>query len=214
MIWAASGAIELDGVVDLQEAAPCASCGMLAQRAAPLGDAILKTYGDAAANLRHHSGHLCPACLWMTRDKPKSKHRAWIVHSGRVAWPMVKPTPGRPLWVDELGILTSTRPAVYAALVTTDPKKRLWPRVRVGDVLVNSPTLGVFARVPRLADRAAEYLETRDAVRACLRDGATKTAIAAISRGQYRSVPAHVPGVVGMASPDMLALCLVTETNP
>lgn len=83
--------------------------------------------------------HVCRACAWMYGD-PKRTHRNVLCVGDELWWPMISvesATDERPSWMGLLALLFH-EPEDYppgtpvTGVLTTDPKPRMWPRMRVG----------------------------------------------------------------------------------
>lgn len=115
--------------------------------------ALLSKTSNVTAAFTLISDLICPHCCeaWNAPAKPPAKafNRAFLATPERVLFPVISAeseTPERPTWADALRYLDVSLPRV--ALLTTDPKKRLWPftRVSAGDscwLYLHDPARGV-----------------------------------------------------------------------
>lgn len=112
----------------------CATCGGTMESGMPVADVLNETFSQHGDYLKWGT-HVCPACAWFFTD-PKQHHRAFLGAGDLFLWPVLgeaSVTEDRPLWRNALRRLVDLpedTPAV--ALLTTDPKPRLWPRVQAG----------------------------------------------------------------------------------
>lgn len=133
--------------------------------------------------------HVCPACAWLYGD-PKRTHRSILAVGDTAWWPTIaKPIEGRPRWRRILRKIVDAAPDTpMAGILTTDPKPRLWPRIKTASC--GQP--GLYIHVPEHDISAWHALDIRAvalslaAVDAAVAAGATKTAAL---RGLW-SVPA------------------------
>lgn len=120
----------------VQHAGVCATCAGEMSEGMPVSEVLNETFSQHADYIKWGT-HVCPACAWFYTD-PKSHHRAFIAAGNVFLWPVLgeaSATEDRPLWRDALRMISSLPPNTPAvALLTTDPKPRLWPRVQLGTV--------------------------------------------------------------------------------
>lgn len=114
----------------------CATCAGPMSEGMPVADVLNETFSQHADFLKYGT-HVCPACAWFYTD-PKQHHRAFIAAGNLFLWPVLgeaSATESRPLWRDALRrVVGMPADTPVVALLTTDPKPRLWPRVQHGTV--------------------------------------------------------------------------------
>lgn len=118
----------------------CATCGIALSAGVPLTQFVGETYSQPADFVGFGS-HVCGACAWW-HSETKQRHRAWLVAGDTLWWPILSvetaaatADPQRPAWRDVLRHVATLPPATpLAGLLTSDPKPRLWPRVRASTV--------------------------------------------------------------------------------
>jgi|SRR5882672_2820318 len=134
------------------ESGICAVCGF--EGDGQYGRDILDiTTSNVTALFELAYGHICAPCygLW---SKPKYWHRGIFATRGGVRFPVISResvTPERPTWSQALRALSPDEPR--AIVLTTDPKKRVWPFARVssGDtawIYIHDPSRGVSSNRP------------------------------------------------------------------
>lgn len=124
--------------------------------------------------------HCCEAWNAGTKGPAKAFNRAFLATSRQILFPVISAeseTPERPTWADTLRYADPDLPRV--ALLTTDPKKRIWPftRVSVGDscwLYLHDPARGVSGnRIISLA----QLRRTLNLIESVYSNGFTKTHI-------------------------------------
>lgn len=126
----------------------CAVCGYAGAGQYRREDVLDITTSNVTAIFELTSNFICAPCfgLW---SKPKHWHRGIAATPGVVRFPVIareSETPERPLWIDVLRALRAEESR--ALVLTTDPKKRVWPFARVsrGDtawLYLHDPSRGV-----------------------------------------------------------------------
>jgi hypothetical protein len=146
LAWHAAGSPAPTWPVEPVPVAACACCGTPAMTSIPIARFVSETYSQPADFLPFGE-RVCPACAWW-HSETKQRHRSWLTDGARLWWPILSAETAaaepdaalrvagqRPAWRDLLRHV-ATLPAAtpLAGLLTTDPKPRLWPRVRAGTV--------------------------------------------------------------------------------
>jgi len=111
----------------------CAACAAGITDGTPTTEIVGDAFSRQSEFIRF-SDHVCAACAWLF-GAPKKTHRNVIAAQGLIWWPMVSHTSAtdeRPCWLDVLRII-ARMPAetVIAAVMTVDPKPRLWPMTEI-----------------------------------------------------------------------------------
>lgn len=138
------------------------NCGYMGNDLFDRNTVLQSLTSNVTAALTLSSDLICPHCCeaWNAGTKGPAKvfNRAFLATAERVLFPVISAeseTPERPTWADALRYLDVSLPRV--ALLTTDPKKRIWPFTRVssGDccwIYLHDPTRGISGnRVVSLA---------------------------------------------------------------
>lgn len=96
---------------------------------------ILNATFSGHAEYLAHGTHVCAGCAWMY-GQPKISHRAVLTLGGRSWWPTIsQDMEGRPKWREILREASDLPPdAPMTGVLTTDPKPRFWPRVRLASI--------------------------------------------------------------------------------
>lgn len=127
---------------------------------------------------------ICPHCCetWNAPAKPPAKkfNRAFLATSERILFPVISAdseTLERPIWADALRYLDPDLPR--AVLLTTDPKKRIWPftRASAGDscwLYLHDPARGISGN---RAVSLAQLRRTLNLIESVLANGFNKTQI-------------------------------------
>lgn len=114
---------------------PCATCSAYTEIGIGTGQINNKTFSNHSEFFKFGT-HVCPACAWLYGD-PKRAHRNVLAVGDELWWPMIgvdSATEERPSWLD----LLTTLPDDFdgdesqCGVLTTDPKPRNWPRMRLG----------------------------------------------------------------------------------
>ncbi|GIW06327.1 MAG: hypothetical protein KatS3mg060_1132 [Dehalococcoidia bacterium] len=114
----------------------CATCG--AEVTAGVSHELInsETFSQQGDFFQYGS-HVCAACAWFYSDA-KQRHRSLIAAGSWLAWPLISheaaaADPERPSWLAALQHLAGLPPTTpTTGVLTTDPKPRLWPRMRLG----------------------------------------------------------------------------------
>lgn len=146
LLWSAAGEPAHKYLEETTDGS-CATC------AAPLDGLGISTEAVNNPTFSSHSEffrygtHVCRACAWLYGD-PKRTHRNVLALPGGVWWPMISvesATPSRPSWLEVLSRLTHCSPETpVAGVLTTDPKPRNWPRMRLSTV----GAFGLYVHAP------------------------------------------------------------------
>lgn len=130
----------------------CAICGTLDNGCWPRNDILDKTSANLTAIFDLNQDLVCRHCCAIWRE-PKKYHRAIYADTTQVLFPVISresATDTRPVWSDLIAAGLNDGPRVM--VLTTDPKKRVWPFARVshGDtavIYVHDPSRGVSGNV-------------------------------------------------------------------
>lgn len=161
----------------------CATCGV-AVTAGVAHERINSETFSQQGDFFQYGTHVCPACAWFYSDA-KQRHRSVLAAGDWVAWPLISldaaATDGtRPSWLAALRQLATLSPNTpTTGVFTTDPKPRLWPRMRLGTaarpaLYVHAPDYDI-SRVVRFD--VARALAIAERIILALELGFTKRAI-------------------------------------
>ena len=125
----------------------CSVCGYKGNDLFLNSDILSKSTGSAAELCRIPSGLMCPHC-WALWSKPKVYARSMWVTETSVKFPTIAPDPKgvRPMWRD---VVRDFDPQTSRGVVlTTDPKKRIWPFASVSSghfvsLYLHDPSRGI-----------------------------------------------------------------------
>lgn len=125
---------------------PCATCGSDTEHGVPTEEVNNPTFSNHADFFRYGT-HVCRACAWLYGD-PKRAHRNVLAVGEDLFWPMLSldsATEERPSWLELFRRLQEDYPqdASLCGVLTTDPKPRNWPKMRLSQV--STPALYVHA---------------------------------------------------------------------
>jgi len=113
-------------------AGDCAICGRWSDTACHRDDILDKTSANLTAIFELNDRLVCASCAEVWR-KPKYWHRGICARPGIVVFPVISTesvTEDRPTWSAILRELPND-PRPRALILTTDPKKRVWPMAKV-----------------------------------------------------------------------------------
>ena len=129
----------------------CGVCGTVSEGQYPREDILDTTGSNITTLFPHNTPTMCAPCVVLWR-RPKHWHRGIFATSQAVYFPLIADSehrsPERPLWRDLAAAPSRWQGQPCVAVLTTDPKKRVWPHARVsqGDGLllyIHDPSRGV-----------------------------------------------------------------------
>lgn len=141
------------------ESGVCALCGYEGSGQYRRDDVLDILTSNVTAIFELRYDHICGPCygLW---SKPKHWHRGILATPGQAVFPVISnesATEERPTWSQAFRSLQPEQPR--AIILTTDPKKRVWPFARVSSgpvcsIYIHDPSRGISenssATIPRL----------------------------------------------------------------
>lgn len=145
-LWCAAGSPMPSWPIVAVDPVPCATCGVETTRGVLRSALVSKTFSRAPEFLRF-SNTICVSCAWMY-DDPKRKHRSVLAIGNQIWWPAMglqSASIDRPTWGAVIAILERA-PAgePVTALMTTNPKPRLWPFAHVA----STSRCGMYLHAP------------------------------------------------------------------
>lgn len=184
LIWRAAGE-PAHKYAEEAYAGPCATCGASCAGAGVNTEEVNSPTFANHAEFFKFGSHVCRACAWLYGD-PKRTHRNVLCVGDELWWPMISAesaTEERPSWSDLFFQIYSqpewTPDAPFCGVLTTDPKPRNWPRMRL--CTVTRPGLYVHAPDYDVSEYrtfdAQSLIGIEDAVREALLLGFSKQRI-------------------------------------
>lgn len=150
----------------------CATCGAPTETGVSTDRINNPTFSNHAEFFKFGT-HVCRACAWLYGD-PKRTHRNVLAVGDELWWPMISAesaTEERPSWLDLFRRLPGYPPdAPLCGVLTTDPKPRNWPRMRLAAVAecglyVHAPDYDVAEyRMPDVASVLGISMHVRTAL--------------------------------------------------
>ena len=122
------------------QAGACGICGIHATDAYHRNEILDKTSANLTAIFELNDEWICAHCAEVWR-KPKYWHRAICARPGRVVFPVISTesvTEDRPTWSALIRELLDDLQTPRVLVLTTDPKKRVWPMAKVSQGRVAS----------------------------------------------------------------------------
>lgn len=128
-------------------AGTCSLCGLPGDGQYLRNEILEKTSANLTALFDLNRDTICAHCVGVWRE-PKKWHRGVCATEAGVLFPVISResvTQDRPLWADVLRGIDGSRRVI---ILTTDPKKRVWPfaRVSAGDsvcIYLHDPARGI-----------------------------------------------------------------------
>lgn len=126
----------------------CSICGDYGDTHYHRNDLLTPTSANLTSIFDFHHPHVCRFCSSIWRE-PKKYHRAILATPEQVLFPVISnesATEERPTWGRAIRALRRDVPRVM--ILTTDPKKRVWPFARISQgvmawVYVHDPSRGM-----------------------------------------------------------------------
>lgn len=126
----------------------CSVCGLEGPGQYDRNEILDKTSANLSAIFAMNHPTMCQHCVAIWRE-PKKYHRAVYADPHGITFPVISrdsATTDRPTWSDLIRRIPADRPRVL--VLTTDPKKRIWPLARVsqGDtccIYLHDPSRGI-----------------------------------------------------------------------
>lgn len=206
LLWHAAGEPPHKYAEESGETGPCATCAtpLDGRAGVPTRSVNNPTFSNHAEFFKFGS-YVCRACAWLYGD-PKRTHRNVLAVGDKLWWPMISvesATEERPSWLDLLYRVAGMPPETsVAGVLTSDPKPRLWPRMRLSTVgayglYVHSPDYSVSEW--RALDLTA-LLSTTGPVLSALALGFPKARIYSGLPGDYRRTKGNVEEAMRLES--------------
>lgn len=111
----------------------CGVCGITSDGQYLRRDVLPNAGSNITVLFPHNTPTICAACTALWRA-PKTWHRSIFAITGQVWFPLIAESeyvsPLRPLWRD-LFLRTDLESVPRVCVLTTDPKKRVWPHARI-----------------------------------------------------------------------------------
>lgn len=145
----------------------CSLCGLTGDGQFLRDDILEKTTANLTALFDLNRSTMCAHCVAVWRE-PKKWHRGVYATADGVQFPVISresATEDRPVWSDVLRAITDLSRVL---ILTTDPKKRVWPLARASSgqtacIYVHDPSRGIsgnyWVNIPALT-RALGIIET------------------------------------------------------
>ena len=159
----------------------CATCGTKTEVSISTDQINNPTFANHAEFFRYGT-HACRACAWLYGD-PKRTHRNVLAAGEELWWPMISiesATEERPSWLELLRRVAEMPPeTLVAGVLTSDPKPRNWPRMRLATVA----DFGLYVHAPDYDTSVfrsvslADLLVATEPILEALRRGFLKTRI-------------------------------------
>jgi hypothetical protein len=126
----------------------CSICGQYDITHFHRNDLLTPTSANLTSIFDFHHEHVCRFCSAIWRE-PKKYHRAIYADHESVLFPVISAETAsseRPLWADVIRQMPTDRERVI--VLTTDPKKRVWPFARISSgnvacIYLHDPSRGV-----------------------------------------------------------------------
>ena len=136
----------------------CSICGDYGDTHYHRNDLLTPTSANLTSIFDFHHPHVCRFCSSIWRE-PKKYHRAILATPEQVLFPVISSesaTDERPTWGRAIRALRRDVPRVM--ILTTDPKKRVWPFARISQgptawIYVHDPSRGLSQNVTIDLDR-------------------------------------------------------------
>ena len=192
---------------DAPAGAVCATCAVLISGKSVQTGAINNPTFANHAEFFKFGARVCRACAWLYGD-PKRTHRNVLAIGDRLWWPMISlesATEERPSWLtlfEDWPQCDEDLEKPVAGVLTTDPKPRNWPRMRLSTVA--RPALYIHAPDYDVADWRVLDIETllhcKEAIRDALLFGFPKVRIYSGLLSDYKRVKKNIEEAMGLES--------------